>query len=288
MKKLFAITVLMALAMNGFAQILHYDFSAVCETGQTLYYLITSEEEHTVMLTYPISEENNGFAGDYYSYSHPEPQGEIILPSSVFYNDTHYSVTAIDAHAFHNCSNLTGTLTVPEGVVSIGTMAFLSCGFTSVIMPRSLEEISTLSYGQGSAFAYCSSLESISVDNENPIFYSENNAIIKREGKVLVIGCKTTTIPDDVETIGLSAFQGAGDGGNLVIPNSVTSINSYAFYECQFSGTITFPDSLRYIGGDAFCYSHFSGPLILPNTVSEIAGGAFSACGLSGNLNPSA
>ena len=285
MKKIIIITVLMALAMNGFAQqILHYDFSAVCETGQTLYYLITSEEEHTVTLTYPESEENQGFMGDYY-FGHPEPQGEIILPSTVYYNDIQYSVTAIDDNAFNNCRNLTGTLTVPEGIVSIGAMAFLACGFTTVIMPKSLEVISTLSYGYGSAFAYCSSLESISVDAENPTLYSENNAIIKREGKVLVVGCKTTTIPDDVETIGLSAFQGAGDGGNLVIPNSVTSIDGYAFYECNFSGAITFSDSLRYIGGSAFEWSKFSGSLTLPNSVTEIGGGAFANCGhLTGDL----
>ena len=39
MKKLYAILILLALAISASAQI--YDFSAVCETGQTLYYHIT-------------------------------------------------------------------------------------------------------------------------------------------------------------------------------------------------------------------------------------------------------
>ena len=122
------------------------------------------------------------------------------------------------------------------------------------------------------------------VDDDNLTFYSEDNALIKREGKILVQGCKTTIIPDDVEAIGHSAFQGAGDGGNLVIPNSVTSINSHAFYECEFSGTLMLSDSLRSIGGAAFYRSHFTGSLTLPDSITEIGGSAFAYCGLSGEL----
>ena len=285
MKKTFAISVLMAFVVSGFAQILHYDFSAVCESGQTLYYLITSEEEQTVMLTHPFSEENPWFTGDNYYDGFPEPQGEIILPTIVYYNDNPYSVTAIGDNAFNNCRDLAGTLTIPEGIISIGSRAFRSCGFTSISIPQSLDEIVSQDYGYGTAFVYCSSLESISVDDENPIFYSENNAIIRRDNKTLVEGCKTTTIPDDIETIGCSAFQGSGDGGDLVIPNSVTAINDYAFYESQFSGTITFSDSLRYIGLKAFSYCHISGSLTIPHSVTEIGNYAFSDCShLTGNL----
>lgn len=286
MKKLFFILVLTIITMNGFAQgvILHYDFSAVCETGQTLYYLITNEGEHTVTLTHPYSEENNFFQGDYYE-GFPKPQGEITLPSSVEYNDTQYAVTAIGDNAFYGCSDLTGTLTIPEGVVSIGCRSFCRCNFTSVTIPQSLEVIVSSSYGYGTAFVYCSALESIVVDEENPIFYSENNAIIRREGGVLVQGCKSTTIPNDIATIGRSAFQGAGDGGNLTLPNSVKDVKDYAFYECHFSGAIAFSDSLQSIGACAFEYSDFSGSLTIPNSVTEIDKGAFANCyRLTGDL----
>ena len=281
MKKLFVIIVLMALAMNGIAQILNYDFSAECETGQTLYYRISSEEEHTVTLTHPYSEENE-FHGDYYE-GFTQPQGDIILPSIVDYNGVQYFVTAIDKNAFGAC-HLTGTLTIPEGIVSIGACAFEGCLFTTISIPRSTEVISSASYGYGTPFGYCSSLESIIVDEANPVFYSENNALIKRQGKVLVQGCKTTIIPDDVEAIGRSSFQGAGDGGNLVIPNSVTSIDEYAFHYCNFSGTLVLSDSLRYIGTNAFSESSFTGSLSLPNTVTEIGAAAFANCGFSGDL----
>ncbi len=278
MKRFLSFVLLLALAKNGFAQILHYDFSAVCETGQTLYYLITSEQEQTAMLTYPFSEENPWFTGDNYYDGFPEPQGEIILPTTVYYNDTPYSVTAVGDNAFNNCRDLSGTLTIPEGILSLGSRAFRSCGFAALVIPQSLEVIVSSDNGYGTAFVYCGSLEAISVHDGNPIFYSENNAIIRRENKTLVVGCKATTIPDDVETIGRSAFQGSGDGGDLVIPNSVTTIEDYAFYESRFSGTITFPDSLRNIGVKAFSYCLISGSLTIPDSVTEIRNYTFSDC----------
>ena len=47
MKKAFLIFLLIVCAINSYA----YDFSAVCSTGQTLYYNLTSDS--TVVVTYP-------------------------------------------------------------------------------------------------------------------------------------------------------------------------------------------------------------------------------------------
>ena len=262
MKKLFTITVLMALAIVGFAQpILHYDFSAVCETGQTLYYHITSEENHTVTLTYPCSEETPGFES-YYDY-HIAPQGDILLPSIVTHNGVDYSVTAIDHDTFCYCE-LTGDLIIPEGVVSIGIEAFTFCNFTSVFIPHSV------SFIDPSPLTYC---------------YSENNTIIRREDNALVVGCKTSLIPDGVEIICSHAFQGASDGGSLALPNTVRIIEECAFFQCHFSGSISLSEALEIIGPYAFTQSDFSGSLTIPNSVTEIGHNAFSLCyGLTGNL----
>ena len=103
MKKLFVIAVLMALAMGGFSQINYqFDFSYVCETGQTLYYRILDEEEHTVMLTYPYSTNHSDFSGEYYQ-GYPIPQGEIIIPAIVTNDSIQYSVITIDQNTFFGC-----------------------------------------------------------------------------------------------------------------------------------------------------------------------------------------
>ena len=256
MKKLFIITVLMALAISGFSQINYqFDFSFVCETGQTLYYRITSEEEHTVILTYPYSENHTDFSGEYYQ-GYPIPQGEIIIPENVFYNDSQYSVTAIDHNTFFGCTDI-----------------------TSIFIPNNVNFIASR------AFAHNESLESITVDEDNPTFYSENNAAIRSEDKTLVVGCKTTTIPNDIEIIDSCAFWGSGNSGDLIIPNSVRVINEHAFAYSGFSGSIILSESLETIGDYAFYYSSISGPLTIPNSVTEIGERAFWNCqNLTGDL----
>ena len=54
-----------------------YNFNAVCQTGQTLYYNIVDAENHYVELTYPGSSQYNGWSG------FTKPTGDIVLPESV-------------------------------------------------------------------------------------------------------------------------------------------------------------------------------------------------------------
>ena len=253
MKKLLTITVLMALAMSGFAQN-QYDFSAVCESGQTLYYRITDAEAHTVILTHPYRQEGNPwFEGDYYE-GYVKPEGEIIISSVVTYNGTDYTVTAIDSNSFWDCI------------------------ITSIFIPNTVNHITPRAFGS------CTSLESISVDETNPIFYSENNTIIRREDNALVVGCKTSTIPEGIEIICQQAIYAMDYSGVLTIPNSVRIIENGAFAYNRFSGSLALPESLETLGSGAFYASGFSGSLTMPNSVTEIGHHAFYGCRFSGSL----
>ena len=253
MKKLLTITVLMALAMSGFAQN-QYDFSAVCESGQTLYYRITDAEAHTVILTHPYRQEGNPwFEGDYYE-GYVKPEGEIIISSVVTYNGTDYTVTAIDSNSFWDCI------------------------ITSIFIPNTVNHITPRAFGS------CTSLESISVDETNPIFYSENNTIIRREDNALVVGCKTSTIPEGIEIICQQAIYAMDYSGVLTIPNSVRIIENGAFAYNLFSGSLALPESLETLGSMAFYASGFSGSLTMPNSVTEIGHHAFYGCRFSGSL----
>ena len=301
-----------------------FDFSAVCETGQTLYYIITDEEQKTVKVTFPHEPENPWESNFWEGYE--KPQGSMTLPSTVNYEGETYTVTAIDDDAFYECEGLTGTLVVPGSITDINTSAFYACtglnvvelqegvttiwhnafkscnGITSISFPNSLASIfhnafsscssltslhlpASVTTVYPSVFTNDSALESITVDENHPLFYSENNAIIKRDDKTLFLGCKNTIIPDDIVAIGENAFNGCGDGGDLVIPNSVRSIGDYAFQSCHFSGTLTLSDSLTTIGSFAFANSEFSGSLIMPNTVTSVGLRAFEYChNLTGEL----
>ncbi len=168
------------LCNNAFA----YDFSAVCESGQTLYYNITSNEEpYTVEVTSEIHVVNE-FVGlaNYSTY----PTGNLIIPSSVTNGDITYSVTSIGETAFFDCMDLTGELIIPNSVKSIGRLAFYICwNLTSVTIPNSVTNIDAFAFdycsgmtsltigssvtniGEG-AFARCNGLESIYILAENP------------------------------------------------------------------------------------------------------------------------
>ena len=52
--------------------------------------------------------------------------GEVVVPKSVEYEGTTYSVTTIGELAFSNCSGLT-SVTIPNSITSIGLDAFCGC-----------------------------------------------------------------------------------------------------------------------------------------------------------------
>ena len=58
--------------------------------------------------------------------------GDLVIPSTVSYNDTVYTVTSINQNTFYDCSSLTSVY-LPNSINSIGTGAFYGCnGLTSI------------------------------------------------------------------------------------------------------------------------------------------------------------
>ena len=167
-----------------------YDFSAVCSTGQTLYYNITDNGNHLVELTCPGTPYSPWDGWDGYT----EPTGNITIPSTVTYNDVAYTVAAIGDDAFYGCSGFTGSLTIPNSVTEIGWYAFYNCsGLTgSLTIPNSVTEIGEY------AFAYCTNLQFLQVEAFNPPIIGNNT--FKNVNKA---------IPVTVPCGSLSAYQTA-------------------------------------------------------------------------------
>ena len=134
-------------------------------------------------------------------------------------------------------------------MTSIGSSAFSGCrSLTSVIIPNSVTSIGE------AAFSNCISLTSIEVEAGNTKYDSRNNckAIIETATNTLVAGCKNTTIPNSVTSIGDYAFMDCSGLTEVTIPNSVTSIGEYAFEDCYGLASIDIPNSVMSIGEYAF------------------------------------
>ena len=199
--------------------------------------------------------------------------GNIVIPETVSYNETEYSVTSIGNMAFYDCRSLT-SVTIPNSVTTIGQAAFNGCcGLTSILIPNSVTSI------VGNVFSQCSGLTAIVVEEENTKYDSRNNcnAIIETSSNKLIAGCKNTSILNGVTHIGNNSFQGC-DMTSIAIPNSVTSIGGAAFADCRSLTSITIPYSVTSIGNMAFLRCSGLTSIFIPTSVVSIGIGAFENC----------
>ena len=239
------------------------------------------------------------------TYGKKEYSGDIVIPESITYENSKYSVTSIGDWAFSYCSGLT-SVTIPNSVTSIGEYTFFGCsGLTSVTIPNSVTSIGYY------AFYDCCSLTSITIPNS-----------VTSIGDGAFSGCSgltSITIPNSVTSIGELAFDGCSGLTSVTIPNSVTSIGDYvlnrcdgikntiivndmfvylpktytghysipenitkiiggAFEDCSGLTSVTIPNSVTSIGGHAFFYCSGLTSVTIPNSVTSIGDFAFSEC----------
>ena len=220
-------------------------------------------------------------------------------------------VAAIGTEAFVNCNSMTN-VTMGPNILSIGSEAFDGCTRLSrVTIPGSVTNI-----GDG-AFQNCSRLTAITVDPANSFYSSTNGVLFDRSQATLIeypagLG-GSYTVPEDVTSIAVTAFQNCIGLSGITLPASITNISSGTFIGCSgltaiivdpansfysstngvlfdrsqttlieypagLGGSYTIPDSVTSLGQSAFQGCASLSGVTMGDSVTDIGGDAFYDC----------
>lgn len=146
----------------------------------------------------------------------------------------------IGSNALANTESLTGPLTLPTGLKTLGSQAFANSGLTGVVIPIGITSFSTY------VFQGCKSLASV-------------------------------TLPADMTELPDNTFQECESLTTIALPAAMTTIRSQAFYNSGLTTIDLSTANITGIGSSAFAYSKLT-ELILPKSVKYVGEGFAAGC----------
>ena len=222
------------------------------------------------------------------------PRGSLKIPGTV----DGRAVTGIGYQAF-NADELT-SVTIPDGVISIGDMAFANCStLTSIRIPDTVTHIGNnvfknsshiksltlpnnlISLGDNALngtmtsiiipesvvemgsnpFANCGKLANIGVAAQNPVYTTVDGVLFNKQQQILI--AYPRSLPNDA---------------TYEIPQGVLHIGSNAFEYCDSLSGVTIPYSVISIGDKAFSNCAALTGVVIPGSVTGIGDWAFYHC----------
>ncbi len=250
-----------------------------------------------------------GVCGDNLTWTFNESTSELFISGT---GDMWSSMSALSNIPWYSYLSSIKTVTIADGVTSIGSIAFCGSSVTSVTIPSSVKSVGLAAFRECKnlkdltlpeglkkidydAFNGCTSLTSVEIPNS--ITYISDDAFP---------GCTNLadiTIRDGATGISRDAFDNTAaynnsanwDGdvfyignrlikanetlsGNYRIKEGTKIIGEYASGYCRSLESIEIPDSVTRIEGAAFCFCYNLESITIPDSVTSIGESAFVYC----------
>lgn len=217
-----------------------YDFSALNDHGQRIYYNLLSETD--VEVTY------EKLLSPTYTYS-----GSLDIPATVMYWGKLRNVTAVGERAFFGCRHLK-EVNLPGSVTEIGAWAFGWCDSIAVInLPAGVDRL------RADVFDGCYGLEKITAGESSDLHIDDGTALYTADEKTLTVCIPTVE-------------------GTFEVAEGTERIGDRALGGCTFVDSVRIASSVRSIGQDAFSFCNSLREIHLPAAVEEIGGKVLADC----------
>lgn len=182
---------------------------------------------------------------------------DVIIPESI----EGKLVTKIRNSAFWYKVNIV-SIELPKGIESYGPYVSIN--------------------GLNGVFGNLSKLETISVDENSEVYYSENGILFDKENQALL--CypqgkteQTYSVPEEIKAVESSAFWNCESLIHVELPSGLTQIKSSAFEGCKNLMDIQIPDSVTLIGSYAFSECENLESIVIPEN-TDIETSIFYGC----------
>ena len=224
--------------------------------------------------------------------------GNVVIPTSVSYNDVEYVVDAIGEYAFFECPNLESveipnsvqtiggrafencsalaSVTIGESVTRIGYDAFKRSGLTSVVLPNSLEYIDYHAFDGCANLEYVSLGLSIQTIRENVFQGCDNLATVNVGSISSLMNIEFTNNDSNPLTKAEHLYLNGEEVTELVIPDGVTEIPANFFSGLTGITSVVIPGSVFFIGDNAFSGCTSLASVTFPNSPFTLGQNVFA------------
>ena len=190
---------------------------------------------------------------------------------------------------------VTGTFSIDSACEKIRANAFRFSSYSTVNLTNKLKYIGNVAFGEmpnlttlsipasvttieNGITNSSSKVSSITINSANPNYTVSNGSLYTKDMKrIISVPCAksgTFNIPNTVQTVGSSAFNGCTKLTKITIPESVTSMGTWAFSNCLSVKSINIPSKITRIEVGSFW--NVPAPLTIPANVTFIGYRAIS------------